>query len=133
VTGSGPHGGDEEVDRLPFRITDVARIHGVAVVLFLALTLLTLATLLRARAPAAVLRRGEVLLGVIVAQAAVGYTQYFTGVPVLLVGIHIAGAVAVWTATLHFHLGLTQRVAEPEPEPAPTPEVGSTVLTSAMP
>ena len=53
-------------------------------------------------------------------QAAIGYTQYFTGVPVLLVGFHIAGAVCVWTATVNFYLGLFTRPAEvvAGPEPA---------------
>ena len=40
----------------------------------------------------------EVLLTVLVGQAIVGYAQYFTGVPALLVGIHLAGATAVWIA-----------------------------------
>ena len=61
------------------------------------------------RAPDAV-RRGDLLLAALVAQAAVGYTQYFTGVPALLVGVHIAGATAVWVAVLRFNLGLTRHV-----------------------
>ena len=40
------------------------------------------------------------LLTVTVLQGAIGYTQYFTDVPALLVGFHIAGAVAVWIMTL---------------------------------
>ncbi len=107
VTGTGPHGGDEDVDRLPFYLPDVARLHGISVMLLLVLVLVTLWRLRVDGAPAALLRRGEILLGVLVAQAAVGYTQYFTGVPVLLVGIHIAGATAVWAATLHFLLGFS--------------------------
>ena len=107
VTGSGPHGGDEDVDRLPFFLPDVARLHGISVMLLLVLVLVTLWRLRSDGAPAVLLRRGEVLLGVLVAQAAVGYTQYFTGVPVLLVGVHIAGATAVWAATIHFLLGFT--------------------------
>ena len=50
--------------------------------------------------------RSGVLLAIVVAQAAVGYTQYFTGVPPLLVGIHVAGATAVWAAVIWFYLGL---------------------------
>ncbi len=34
------------------------------------------------------------------AQGAVGYVQYFTGVPWLLVAVHVAGACAVWVAVL---------------------------------
>jgi heme a synthase len=115
VTASGPHGGDADVDRLPFLVPDVARIHGIAVVLLVGLVIATVVQLRRSRAPEATWARGQVLLVVLFAQAGVGYTQYFTGVPVVLVGIHIAGAVAVWAAALRFHLGLWDRGAEPEP------------------
>jgi cytochrome c oxidase assembly protein subunit 15 len=109
LTGSGPHGGDEDVERLPFFVPDVARVHGISVVIFLGLVLVTLWRLRRDGAPAALLRRGEVLLAVVVGQAAVGYVQYFTGVPVLLVGVHILGATLVWAAVLRFFLGFSTR------------------------
>jgi len=113
VTSSGPHGGDERAERLPFLLTDVARLHGMAVTLFLVVTLVTLWRLRRAGCPAPLLRRGEVLLAVLVAQGGLGYLQYFTGVPVVLVGFHIAGAAAVWVAVLRFHLGFSMPVAGP--------------------
>jgi cytochrome c oxidase assembly protein subunit 15 len=113
VTGTGPHGGDEKVARLPFFLPDVARVHGISVMLLLALVLVTLWRLRRERAPDALLRLGEVLLGVLVAQAAVGYLQYFTGVPVVLVGVHIAGATAVWAAAVRFLLGFSVPAAAP--------------------
>jgi cytochrome c oxidase assembly protein subunit 15 len=105
VTSSGPHGGDIRAERLPFALHQVTRLHGIAVVLFLALALYTAWSLTRS-APAGrvVLRRVEVLLLVIVAQGAVGYAQYFTRLPPLLVGIHIAGAAAVWIASLRVAL-----------------------------
>ena len=109
VTGAGPHGGDEKARRLTVSLHRAAQIHGLAVVLLLALVLTTLVLLRRSGAPAAVRQRGRVLLAVLLAQGAVGYVQYFTGVPVLLVGIHIAGAVTVWSAALWFHLGLRRR------------------------
>ena len=115
VTGSGPHGGDKNVDRLPFLVPDVARLHGVSVVLLLGLVLVTLWRLRRDAAPPALLRRGEILLGVLVAQAAVGYVQYFTGVPVVLVGVHIAGATAVWAVAVQFLLAFSAP-AGPPPE-----------------
>ena len=111
LTGSGPHGGDEDVERLPFFVPDVARVHGISVVIFLGLVLVTLWRLRRDGAPAALLRRGEVLLAVLVGQAAVGYIQYFTGVPALLVGVHILGATLVWAAVLRFFLGFSTREA----------------------
>jgi cytochrome c oxidase assembly protein subunit 15 len=123
VTATGPHGGDPDVERLPFFLPDVARLHGIGVALFLVVTLAAVLGAARARAPAAVLRRGEVLLAVLVAQAAVGYVQYFTGVPALLVGIHIAGATAVWVATLRFFLSLSTPVADGDEGAEPAPEV----------
>ena len=115
VTGSGPHSGDPHVaKRLGFDIEQVARVHGTAVVTLVAVVIGTLLYAWRSGAPAVVLRRGELLLAVGIGQAAVGYTQYFTGVPVLLVGIHLLGAVLVFLAALHFHFGLW----EWEPEPA---------------
>ncbi len=114
VTSSGPHGGDENAERLRFAVADVARFHGASVFLFLALTLLTLWRVRAERgAPAALLRRGEMVLVVSVAQAVLGYVQYFNGVPALLVGFHVAGATAVWVATLRFRLAFT-RVAPAE-------------------
>lgn len=106
VTGSGPHGGDENVERLPFLIHTVARIHGGVVMTFLAIALLTGWVLRRDGANRIVWRRYSALLGVLVGQAAVGYTQYFTDVPVLLVGVHIVGATTLWISVLTFHLGL---------------------------
>jgi len=113
VTGAGPHGGDKNVERLPLLVPDVARAHGIGVFVFLALTLVTLWRLQREGGSREMFRRGEVLLVVLVAQGAVGYTQYFTGVPVLLVGIHVAGAAAVWVATIRFVLSLSSTQPAP--------------------
>ncbi|WP_430233765.1 COX15/CtaA family protein [Nitrosomonas communis] len=107
VTGSGPHGGDEAADRLPFAVTTVARIHSLSVWLFLAAVLVLLVQLGRGDADGEVMGRGRVLVALIAAQGALGYLQYFTGVPELLVGGHILGSVLVWVAALRFHLGLT--------------------------
>ena len=106
VTGTGPHGGDEKVRRLGFSITTVARVHGSLVMLFLAVVLVTLWLLRRDRAPVVVRHRAEMLLAVLFAQAIVGYVQYFSGVPEVLVAVHIVGAVTVWVATLQFMLQL---------------------------
>ncbi len=106
VTGAGPHGGDENVTRLALEVPEVARLHGVAENLFLVAVLVTLWLLARTGAPPRCRRDAHVLLAVLVAQAAVGYTQYFTGVPVVLVGVHIAGSMAVLVAVVRFHLRL---------------------------
>ena len=96
------------MSRVERRLRKRRRRRGVLVMLLLVLVLVTLWRLRADGAPAVLLRRAEVLLGVLVAQAAVGYTQYFTGVPVVLVGIHIAGAAAVWAAAVRFLVGFWQ-------------------------
>jgi cytochrome c oxidase assembly protein subunit 15 len=126
VTGSGPHSGDvpgtaQRATRLDLYIPDVARVHGTSAMVLLALVLATLLLVHRTRAPSAVARRLEVLLVVLVAQAGVGYAQYFTGIPALLVGIHVAGATALWSATIWFALGVTERTPS-DAVPGVTPE-----------
>ena len=87
---------------------------------FLLLTLATFWFLRRTRAPVEPMQKLGLLLAVSVAQGAIGYIQYFNDIPALLVGFHIAGATAVWAATVNFYLGLFTRPAEvvAGPEPA---------------
>lgn len=120
VTGAGPHSGDipgtnQRATRLDLYVPTVARVHGTSAMVLLALVLFTLVLIRQTRASTIVVRRLTVLLAVLVAQAGVGYAQYFTGIPVLLVGIHVAGATALWAATVWFALGVTER---PSAEPA---------------
>jgi len=109
VTSTGPHAGAPGVRRFGFSLHTVAQLHGPSVEVLLAVTVATLWSMHRSRVAPAVLRRGEVLLVVLVSQAAVGYTQYLTGDPVLLVGVHIAGATTVVIAMVTFNLGLYTR------------------------
>ncbi len=94
VTGAGPHAGDTRAERLPLLVREVARIHSI-----IALTLLGMVVWIWWRlrnagsGDRARMGRVAVLLAV---QGVVGYTQYFAGVPVLLVGIHVALASVVW-------------------------------------
>ena len=124
VTGAGPHAGDPKATRLDLDVADVARFHGISVMLLLAITVVTLWRLRRVGSPRDAVRRGDVLLATLVAQAAVGYAQYFTGVPALLVGIHIAGATAVWVAALRFNLGLVRRAPAGPASPGPASDAG---------
>lgn len=118
VTGTGPHGGDETAPRFTFSISDVARIHSLAAWAFLAICLVVLWRVHRDGATGDVDRRGQVLVGLVLAQGALGYAQYFTGIPPLLVGLHVAGSAAVFIAAVWFHLGLFLRTGtEPGTEP----------------
>jgi cytochrome c oxidase assembly protein subunit 15 len=114
VTNTGPHAGDKHAKRFDLFLPEVARVHGIAVMVFLLAVLGLLYAAHRAGALPRLQRSITVLLVLLVAQAAVGYTQYFTGVPPLLVGIHIAGAAAVFTATLALYLRMYQPVEAPD-------------------
>ena len=49
------------------------------------------------------------LLGVELAQGVLGFVQYFTGLPVVLVGLHLAGACVVLVAAVHLVLNTRSR------------------------
>lgn len=101
TTGSGPHSGDEDVEaRFGFDLRTVAWLHADSVLLFLGLTVGLLVAARVCHAPAALTRRTLVLLAIALTQGFVGYTQYFTGLPELLVAIHVLGAIGVWLAVL---------------------------------
>jgi heme a synthase len=106
VTAAGPHGGDEKAERLDVPIHRAAQVHGAGAMLLLGMVVAMVLLLGRARYPGEVRQRGRVLLAVVVAQAGIGYLQYFTGVPVVLVGAHIAGATLLWATVVRFRLGL---------------------------
>lgn len=109
VTGTGPHGGDEHVERLSFEITEVARTHAVLAWILLAVLIAALAVVYRTGSTSTMRARGAVVVVAVLVQGAVGYTQYFTGVPPWLVALHILGSVVVWVSVLRFHLGLFER------------------------
>lgn len=113
VTGSGPHAGDERADRLALEVGTVARVHGATVIAFLALTLAVIRLAHQGEAAPQVTHRLHELLVVVVAQGAIGYWQYFTGIPALLVAVHVLGATLVWTAVLRVWLSLHAPAAVP--------------------
>jgi cytochrome c oxidase assembly protein subunit 15 len=104
VTGTGPHAGDETARRWGFDISTVAEIHSLtvwsAVAAVLALVLVLRRRGLHARFAGAL----STWMFVAVIQGGIGYVQYFSGVPEVLVGAHIAGAAALWVATLRLVL-----------------------------
>ncbi len=126
VTGSGPHSGSEsqqtknvleanedainfqisdlEVERLPFDVPDVARIHAITMIIFLIVILIVVTKIKKGRVSS--LPEAQNLLAAIIVQGAIGYLQYFTDVPALLVGVHVAGATLIWVLTLKLRLSL---------------------------
>ncbi len=107
VTGTGPHAGDPDVQRLPFSPLTVTRLHTDAVYVLVGLTLAVVVLMW-----AGPLRRWAVLLAaLVVGQGALGYWQYFHGVPPFAVGLHVAGATAIFTVAAWIQL--TSRRAAP--------------------
>jgi cytochrome c oxidase assembly protein subunit 15 len=93
VTGSGPHAGDLDSPRNGLDPVHVSQLHADVVFLFVGLTV----GLVYA-APRAARRPVQVLLGVQLAQSLVGFVQFFTDLPIVLVGIHLLGAALVSAA-----------------------------------
>lgn len=111
VTGAGPHAGDAEAERLAIAVRSVAMVHSAMSWVFLAIVVVLLVRMQREMVGAVAMERARVLLTVIVLQGALGYLQYLTGVPELLVGLHVLGSMLVWAAVLRVLLVL----AEPLP------------------
>jgi cytochrome c oxidase assembly protein subunit 15 len=104
VTGSGPHAGDLKARRFGFDIRTVAWIHADAVIALLGLTL---ALYIAARANHIHRRRIAIFAIIALAQGAIGYIQYFTGIPEIIVAAHLLGATLVWIAAWRIRLAMT--------------------------
>lgn len=98
VTGAGPHSGDGGAQRNGLEVETAAKAHAWAVWVLVAATVALLA-LTRDRLVA-------VLLLIELAQGAVGYVQYFTGLPLALVALHLVGVACFTAWTVHVLLTL---------------------------
>jgi cytochrome c oxidase assembly protein subunit 15 len=116
VTGAGPHAGDVDVERLDITVGSAARVHGISVIVAVALAVV-LAVLLRSRPDDRRALQGTLGTWIFIAllQAAIGYTQYFNEVPAGLVALHVAGATAVWVTTVWLLLATTRAASTPQP------------------
>ncbi|HET6153650.1 MAG TPA: COX15/CtaA family protein [Marmoricola sp.] len=103
VTGSGPHAGDRHAHRNGLSPLQLAQLHADLVFLFVGLTVGLIVLLVATRARSEALRAAKVLLIVELAQGTIGFVQYFTHLPIVLVGFHMLGAALV-TATMTWAL-----------------------------
>lgn len=118
VTSAGKHPGalvdhnGEElvVERLPFDIGSLARVHSLLVWGLCAVTVVCAVRAQRGAAPGG--RTAYELLIVVVAQGALGYVQYFSGVPALMVAFHVAGATLVWVMALRVAFATAEAPAD---------------------
>jgi heme a synthase len=112
TTGAGPHAGGKGAKRIPVPLADMARVHAETVLVLGVMTLAMLYLRDRTRAPERVMAKARILLVAMVAQGVIGYTQYFTHLPALLVGVHVFGVTVVWSAMLWFYDGLSHHPLE---------------------
>ncbi|CAB4538673.1 unannotated protein [freshwater metagenome] len=104
VTGSGPHAGDAQARRFGFDIRSVSILHADAVI---ALFGLTLALFVAFRTLPIVKKRILIFTAIALGQGLIGYIQYFTGIPEILVAAHLLGAALVWIAAWRIRLAIT--------------------------
>lgn len=120
VTSAGAHTGAKVghdgteilIERLPIELRPVVQLHSATVWL---LCLMTVWMVLRSARRGVPSREAKDLLIAVVAQGALGYWQYFAGVPALLVGFHVAGATLVWILALR--LAFAEAAVTPRAHP----------------
>ena len=95
VTGSGPHAGDENAKRFGFDTRIVSWIHADLVIALIVLTLV-LWLITRVSQNKVIHRYLSIFLSISLSQGLIGYIQYFTGLPELIVAAHLLGATLVW-------------------------------------
>jgi cytochrome c oxidase assembly protein subunit 15 len=95
VTGSGPHAGDEDAVRNGLDPRTMSQLHADLVFLFVGLTVGLLLALLASGGRPRATRAVVILLVVELLQGVVGFVQYVTDLPVVLVGVHLFGAALV--------------------------------------
>lgn len=101
TTGSGPHSGDAKSElRFPFDPRTVSWLHADVVLLFIGMLIGYLVLLKVTNAPRGTWRNALLLVLITVLQACVGYTQYFAGLPVIMVTVHVTLACLLWVTVL---------------------------------
>jgi heme a synthase len=111
VTGSGPHAGDASAPRNGLDPRALSQLHADAVFLLVGLTLAAVLVLHASGAPALVRRAASALLAVELAQGLVGFVQYATDLPVVLVAFHLLGAALVSAAATWLLVSVRARAA----------------------
>ena len=134
VTGTGPLAGAGDVPRYHLPLEGVTQFHADIGWLLGGLTVALVVGLHATRAPARVMRLGWLVLGLIGAQGAIGYTQYFTGLPAGLVWVHVAGSLLIWIAVLRLMFAMRDRgpfIRPPEGPGDPATSFRTEAVTSA--
>ena len=113
VTGTGPHAGDKDAKRYPFNFEAVSILHADSVIALICLAIALYLVVKVSESPEVKKLFGRMILiflAICLAQGAIGYLQYLTGLPELLVGAHLLGATLVWIHA--WRLNLTGRTSQ---------------------
>jgi cytochrome c oxidase assembly protein subunit 15 len=116
TTGAGPHAGNSQgqlvARRIPVALRDMAELHSSLAVLLVGLSFGLVVALHAMAVPEGVRRSGRILCAVLMFQAVVGYTQYFTHLPAALVEVHVLGATTLVVGTVQFLLAMADHPRE---------------------
>lgn len=112
VTGSGPYAGDASAPRNGLDPRAMSQLHADFVFLLLGLTVAAWLVMRAVPAPGTARDAVQVLLMVELAQSVVGFVQYFGGLPIAVVALHLLGSALV-SACLAWLL-LSIRTRDPE-------------------
>lgn len=107
VTGTGPHAGDATAQRFPFDLRTVAWLHADVVI---ALFGITFGFFVVSGVSAHTKKRLKIFFVIALGQGLIGYVQWFSDLPELLVGLHLAGSTLVWIASWRVWLSVTKRM-----------------------
>ena len=106
VTGTGPLAGAGDIPRFHLPLGGVTQFHADIGWLLGGLVIALVVGLRLVGAPRRAVRLGWLLLALIGAQGAIGYAQYFSGLPAGLVWVHVLGSSLVWIAALRLFYSL---------------------------
>ncbi|HET8613915.1 MAG TPA: COX15/CtaA family protein [Actinomycetales bacterium] len=110
VTGSGPHSGDADAPaRFGLDPRSMSWLHADAVMLWFGVLLALLVALRLTDASPRSQRAALLVVGVGLAQGVIGYAQYFAGLPVAVVALHMLGACLLVVAVANLVLSLRVR------------------------
>jgi len=133
VTGSGPHAGDENAKRNGLDPATISQTHADLVFLLIGLSVGLWFALRAAKAPRPAIRAAGILIVIELGQGLIGFVQYFTNLPVLLVGAHMLGACLVWVGTLSVLWSLRERPHDKTQPAAPTPATSPATTPAPTP
>jgi cytochrome c oxidase assembly protein subunit 15 len=118
VTGTGPLAGNAAAHRFDLPFAGVTQLHADIGWVIGALGFALLVGLPLSGAPRQAVRAVFWLAGLTVAQGAIGYAQYFSGLPAGLVWVHVTMAVVIWAVTVRLYLAMRERGPLPGDQPA---------------